>query len=721
MTHIANFIKRSRKLTYTVVLFFIMIVESFTSDGQNSLPSENKFAEEKKKFINIVQSIPGDSSVSFPLIRNFQSQLNFINNTLENNSTLNLIDKDKAKRTVVYFLQEVNKSIASNKISLYDLTNVVESYQKVLTALLQKESILTIMKPVEEKSCQLIAAAFTQYSEHTMLDDIATYKRLSSSPEFILQFLENKPGFRFADSLLLYAVVNDPMSIIYYLRKNNPLLQERIRNAGNSYIRQVASFSNEKNAKDLTVFAAQLSDASITEEEISTIRTEPAKYFQLLVNTMLVRNNTSSLLNIPLQKAIKEKSLSFYVNPINDLHNANDGVRFACVIGLGPEDLYFIITTGGEELYTSSYLGLYKRLMGAFKDQQVDSLLDITQWQYLPVFLRMAANYNVLEDFLHRLSPEKMQSVLRFFIGNIETDASTALEKAMDIADSFTALNGIPETREQIQQEIRTNLERCISSNHYLGMRLYGILNDMIKLAREKDGIKNLWLILGDYETLSIKALENSSGNISEMVLFYGDEDGVASFSNFLKNYTDKSKWQITKNENWVDIHSLVNNKLTIYANRPLDIEKQYDLAAQDSLFAYLKSNQIEPSILVHRGHSYHLEKTLKRLTSSVKLSVLGSCGGYNKSISISSVNPDMQVIGSKKTGSKAINDPILDMINETLSAGNDISWPGLWSKLGEKFKNDIAASAMFNEYFAPSHNLGLFVLKLYHANRRIL
>ena len=102
-------------------------------------------------------------------------------------------------------------------------------------------------------------------------------------------------------------------------------------------------------------------------------------------------------------------------------------------------------------------------------------------------------------------------------------------------------------------------------------------------------------------------------------------------------------------------------------------------------------------------------------------MAILGSCGGYNKSISIASINPDVQVIGSKKTGSKSINDPMLNAINENLSQGKDLHWPSIWKKLENRFSKDPGMLAMFNEYFPPSHNLGLFLLKLYQSNKQVI
>jgi hypothetical protein len=200
------------------------------------------------------------------------------------------------------------------------------------------------------------------------------------------------------------------------------------------------------------------------------------------------------------------------------------------------------------------------------------------------------------------------------------------------------------------------------------------------------------------------------------LVLFYGDKDGITSFSNFLNLFKDEKKWKITKNEFWITIRSLSNEPIIIYANLPLDNNLGMDMRAQDSLDAFLRRQSSEPVILIHRGHSYHLSKTLTRLHASVKLIILGSCGGYNSILSISNVSPEAQIILSKKTGSKFINDPMIEVINETLQNKNDLIWTEVWEKLSIRFSNDEFALDLFNDYIPPRKNVSQFVLKLFNS-----
>lgn len=686
-----------------------------------SLPALFRSAkQEKQLFLRNLRAASGDSSLLQPLARHVETAVDRIQASIRGDETLSQLEKEKAARSLTFLIRELNRTLALRQLDIYDVPATIESYHRVLRAILLERPLLQLMKPLGERRSQLVAAAFTQYREHELLDDIVVFKRMANSPDFILNFLEGRPGFRFADSLLLEAAAYDPEKLTAYLRRSG-LIQERVRTANNPYLRQILQLSGEKQASELLPFVKLLAEDRITGEEIVESRKDVLRYFQLMVNTMqdLVNRDESGALFVqPLRRGLKQKGLAFYVNEINNLHDLPENTRFASVKELRPQDLYYIITSCGDDLYTSSYLGLYKRLMGHFP-QNADSLFDIVKHDNLRPFVRLAANYNVIADFLGRLSEEKRNETLTRFIYGIEADENTALEKAMDVADCFTAIAASPGISALFQSELRTNLERCLARKQYLGIRLYMILSDLLAVVVKEQGFESLWAILGDYNILRRRDLENDRGEIVELVLFYGDEDGVASFNNFLRYYGDGKKWKIEKNRNWVTIRSVPEPAVVIYANQPLDMEEELDLKAQDSLMAYLESQSQQPVVLMHRGHSYHLDKTLRRLSPSVRLAILGSCGSYNRAISIATINPDVQVIGSKKTGAKSINDPILNEINLDLLSGNDLMWPEIWNKLEKKLGREPAVLSLFAEYFPPGKNLGLFVLKLYnHYNR---
>lgn len=717
-----NTSKQIMRRTLGYLLPVVLMLYSTTVSGQRNISAEKILKEEQNKFFKQLNNVSIDSAIVYPLSRSLESELKSIQKYILSADALTSAEKQKAMQSLIYFVVELNKNITNQKLEVYDLPSTFRSYKNILQAVMYNKSTSELLIAPGPRRSQVLAAAFKEYRQSSLIEDVAVYKRVASSPEFILSFLESKPGYRFTDSLLYEAAVYNPLKFISYLRRPNSSLQQKIRNTSNIYLQQVVFLSEEKNATELLPFVKQLAEETITVDSILKARLDIVKYFQLLVNTMKASqpsDDASFIFGRLLRNGLKEKSLYFYVNYINQQHDASDAVRFASIKGLRPEDIYYIITSGGEELYTSSYLGLYKRLMEHFKNQSADSLFQIVNYDNFRVFMRMAANYNVLPDFLSRMSYESAAALLKRFISGIESDTNTGLEKAMDIADSFTGLGNATDIIAIIRDELESNLARCKQEQQYFGIRLYGILLQVFDLVKQSDNLNKLWTTLGNYEILKQKSLQNKNGEIIELVLFYGDDDGVASFNNFQKLFTDVTKWETSKTSSWLTIRSKTSEPIVIYANLPLDYKDESDLRAQDSLFTYMSGQGAEPSILVHRGHSYHLGKTLRKLQPSVKLAILGSCGSYNNAISIASINPDIQIIGSKKMGSKSINDPIISMINETLLSGSDLYWPDVWEKLRARFNKDQAALNLFNEYIPPGKNVSLFVLKLFNYYNR--
>lgn len=72
-----------------------------------------------------------------------------------------------------------------------------------------------------------------------------------------------------------------------------------------------------------------------------------------------------------------------------------------------------------------------------------------------------------------------------------------------------------------------------------------------------------------------------------------------------------------------------------------------------------MEKNNIEPSIIVHRGHSYHLPTTMSHISAGNKIVILGSCGGYHNLSTILQQSEDAHIISSKQTGSMHVNDPL--------------------------------------------------------------
>ncbi len=629
-------------------------------------------------------------------------------------------DKVKGVRSLEYVMKNIKERLNVNKLDLYEIPNALESYKKVLHSLMFNQDYLAEVKPLGEQSTRLIANTFWQCKECNMLDDLTTYKRIASAPDFILINLEKNPNIYFRDSLLFISASASPVKMINYLRSNDNELTRILKGHHNPYVQKVVSLSTNKNADDLSPFIKELTEGSLSEEQILKERADVNRYFALLVNTMRNRTDQGSVeqgFHAAMLNAIKEKSLYFYVRTINDLHDSPDAERFASVKDLRPQDIYYLIVTTGEELYTSSFLGLYKRMMDKLKGNSSDAIFTQVNYDQFHKFIRLASNYNVVPDFMSKMEKPVARKLLNRFIGNIETNTKTGLERAMDVADLFTGVVEFPEINKWVHDELKENFSRVKQNQQYFGSRLYSILLDLYDLVQKEDPGHPLWTSLGNHELLSYDRLKNKNGKVIHQVMFYGDKDGIASYQSFMNLFSDNSIWEVQKKEQWTEIRSRTGQPVELYANLPLSNEEAKDILAQKALAAYLDKNDIHPAILIHRGHSYHLSNTFERLQPSVKMVLLGSCGGYNNNLAIANFSPDAQVIVSKKVGSKHVNDPMIAVINSRLLKGEDIVWKDVWNDITRRLQKDAFALSMFNEYIPPAKNLNIFVLKLFNQN----
>jgi hypothetical protein len=703
----------------TLAWFVFRAVFVFSQTSSNDITAAQQMVNaEQKIFRDYLRASSLNATVKKSLQKFAVNDVNSIQTNLQFLVTAPKEKRVKGIRSLSYFMKELKQQLQEKKIDEFIAPSITKKYKQTLNDLLDRKNA-----PIEKsltssnwRTCQLLANSFWEFDEKKQMTDISAYKRVVETPEYILSFLERTPVFYYTDSLLIFLAENYPEQLVSYLQKNNNAVTRSIRNQKNIYVQQLAVLSSSSLASELAPFAKQLADSELLIDDILAKRKKVTDYFQLLVDMVMSNNQKKDENNVPpfqmaLENALAKKSLDFYVKKLNDLHSSPDAVRFQSVQTLRPQDLYYIIVSADEEMYTSTYLGLYKRLLGKFKDQSADSVLNAVYSDKFRKFMRIAATYNTLNDFLHHTTAERSKTLVHLFISDIENNnEDEAISNASDIADAFITLSKDSVLNGYVNEELEAALKKNRQANQYQGTRLYSILLKVYEIVNNDQPGS----LSANYKTLPYSELKDK-GAVSELVLFYGDEDGKNSFTSFMNLFKNKSQWEVTTNDSWAAISSLQGQPIRIYANLPLSEVDEKDVAAQEALAKYLESQSISPSILVHRGHSYHLQNTLNYLDPSVKLAILGSCGGYKNMKKIMELNSKVQIIASKQVGSMAVNDPLLRHLNDDLASGEDIDWVNFWNEMKEKFKNDANISKFFEEYMPPYNNVSSYVIRLYN------
>jgi hypothetical protein len=542
-------------------------------------------------------------------------------------------------------------------------------------------------------------------------------------PEEIFVVLTSNPDLPFADSLIITGGKKN-IRKLYDYASGNSILAKRIRNSPDSVIRMVGRIASSKSGQLYLPFLDNLINHRITIAEINKVKDNNLLYYKLLVQTrmdyaarMLPPQLDTALEMEALTTMLENKGKDVFVREINALHDKPASIRFKILDLLTPAELYYLVVLSEDEIYTSSYLGVYDRIFQRMPVPRGDSLIMEMHGDYFRKFIKMAAAYNKLDYFLATMDKDNAATIMKAFIIGLERVNE---EDAVDVADSYSSIyDKNPPLAAFVLNEVKWNYKRNLLNSDKRGTVIYQLMEALFESA-DSTNTADLSAKLGipPVYTVSYDSLKDDSGRVIQQVFFYGDEDkdGQHSYQDFLGLFLRKPEWKVTINptKEWIMIQSLKGKPVWIFANRPLYGEDDPDDKAQHHLDDYLYDNKLQPSIYIHRGHSYHVRYTLKQIQPSAKIVILGSCGGYNNLSEVLSISPDAHIISSKQVGTKSVNEPILQAINADLLQGSNIDWLPIWKGLTEKFRKDPVARERFDDYIPPYKNLGVIFIKAY-------
>jgi hypothetical protein len=416
-----------------------------------------------------------------------------------------------------------------------------------------------------------------------------------------------------------------------------------------------------------------------------------------------------------LKEMLYSKALKHFITPINELHDQNNlAIRMKAIQPLTAEELYYMIIMGENDIYTSSYKHSFARLLQLLGPQpRTDKLLMNVKMDYFKKFIKMAANFNHLDTLLKLMPEQNANTLMRAFVSNL--DEGNNLEDAVDVADSYSSITNT-KLQQNMLQNVANNEALCTKENNQRGKVIYNLLHEIFNSFNDNSIDITARLGIPSIFSMDYNYLADEKGRVIQQVFFYGDDDGKVIFPAFLNTFS-ATDWKVTHQKEWVEIKSLKGKPVFIYANKPLNSDQNLDDSAQAHLNQYLRKMDLSPSVVVHRGHSYWLPGTIKRMPGDAKIIVLGSCGGYKNLSEILDGSPDAHIISTKEIGKGDINRPILNYINNTLKDGKTIVWKDMWASLSKIFYADPNKSMResWDDYVPPYKNLGVIFIKAYN------
>ena len=540
------------------------------------------------------------------------------------------------------------------------------------------------------------------------------YQYIIEHPDQILPTISNYLNEPFVNEVLITAAHKFPSDFYNYASALQSPLRKKMVLVNDSMVQLLCKLSADSSGRLLYPFMHAIINKEITYDSLKIVSQNETNFFKLLVKTQIHYQREIASDHYPIEyaevfKLLKKKAAEVFINEVNALHDDPDAVRFKIIAGLTPDELYYLMIASEDIIYTSSFVGIFQRMMALLNKRTSDELLIDIHFDRFRKFIKMAADYNKLDEFINAMRPDQAKRLIKDFVAGLNMDPS--LETSVDVVNGYSSISN-PALKKAIAEEVQSYILALQSIKDNDGVALYETLQ--LLLMSEQDSGKSFSKQFGldpPYFIMRNKLLSN--GRIVEQLFFYGDKDGKASFENFLAYYSRSKSWRIFKSEQWIEIRSLQGKPMSVFANIPFDHAdgEDRDAQAQTALALFLQEQDLEPSIVVHRGHSFHLPSTIAQLPISSKIVLLGSCGSYQHLSKVLNVCPDAQIISSREVGSLSVNDPILRMINETMRIGKDLDWIRIWRSLQQQMRLS-SAQRRFENYVAPHQNLGLLLLK---------
>jgi hypothetical protein len=628
-------------------------------------------------------------------------------------------------------LKKFRYGYRSKEFNASNTPQLVETFERIMIADIDSLSMAPEIEKMPYVTGKILAEVFPENSGYTESKKILYLKYAVLNPDKILQTIEPYVNEPFADSLVVISSLLNPTAVYNIAQASNSKVGILIHRNKDPLVKAIVDLSKTPNALLYFPFLDDILKGKKSIEQIKKyidkgdVAYDSVGYFKLLVQTEIdyFKRISGPAKDTPiamfgpngLREKLKEKAIQHFITPINELHDlSNINARMRATDSLSAVDLYFMMVMGESDIYTSSFKHSYQRMVQRLgKEPRTDSLLLNVQYDFFKKFIKMTANFNKLDNFLSYMPQSSSESLMREFIANL--DKTNNLEDAIDVADSYSSITD-KKLQNTILGYVISNEKDGIEKNNNRGKTIYGLLKTIFLSAdtANKIDLTGLLGIPSIYE-IENKEMRDDSGRIIQQVYWYGDKDGKTFFPSFINSFSPK-EWTVTFNSEWYEIRSKKGN-VWVYANRPLDNDANLDDSAQVHLNSYLYENNMQPAVVVHRGHSYWLPRTIKRMAGNAKIVVLGSCGGFKNLNDIIDVNPDAHIISTKEIGAGDINRPILNYLNQTFESGSKLVWKNMWATLTKLFATDpsISIRDSWENYIPPYKNLGAIFLKGYN------
>ncbi len=614
-----------------------------------------------------------------------------VTSIISNSNVTNDQKIDQLKR-----VNQILKKVSSKNYHFYTKYSSIFNLIKKVQEIRDINRLKSILKNNIYNSLNLIAFYIDKPVAEPFLLNAARFE-----PAELLTHFNEIEYKEFSQSILDEVAKVAPMKVKTYLHSWNPI-HKKIKASNNEITKQVYKIFEERGSATRSyVLLNDIYQGTLTIEQAHSIARFDSSLFEHLI---AMRRQKELLGEHSVDNALKYQCLK-KVRVVNDLHEESDAIRFRSLNKLSGSEIYTLMVYSEDEIYTSTFLGMYKRMMAKLPAYSTYEFLKNNNFNKFRTLIKMCAGYNTLSGFLARMSAREKDLLFNKLVQNIE-NANDNLASAVEIADTYGSIKS-PETRLKFERSI-VAYYISIKDKDKEAEKLYSLILNVFDIGTTSTNSNELNFASGNLKVLAGDRIFKDGKNVQQH-FFFDDPDGKASFAGFVATFKNHPKWTILDKSTYIIIKSNSGMKVEIFANKP-----STEYAGQGAIKAYFLENQRWPDVVVHRGHSYFASAAIESLTPNAEIVFLGSCGGYNNISQVLKYSPDAQIISSKQIGTMLVNNKLCLELNEVIRKGQDIVWDDLWQRLDYKFANGSTANERFRDYIPPHKNLGALLIKTY-------
>jgi hypothetical protein len=692
-----NFIFRSTRWLAAGVIFVSSFLSAYSSYSQDSLNYEIA----RSNLVKTLQERFIDKTFS-------QNIEQFYFSTCDSLINKHIVIEDRPIRDILLKLfVTCEDKLKSRSISILRIPALNNFFLETIK-LYPGQPINKLFRQIGITQIAMLQSVFEGLALGDSITTFANLREMLNFPYLIANRIHENRYAKYRDTLLYVLANGAPDEFLRKLEENDPFFTSLVNKSANRTVEVVAQQNLDYFFERLLPFSLAISENRMSKDEIIQLILSPPDYYHAMIEEIIrLHNDPDPQIRNYLQQTIlelnKEMAYIFFIDEINNLHELPEKNRFKIINNLPAEDLYFLLVAGGNQMYTSSFLYVFKKFLQEADKVGLEKFFDGIGYYQFDQFISNISVYGLVHKLVRYLQEEKFAGLLIKYLDRLHNT---------QLGDNEIVLNGM--TISEVLYDIRNypKLKALLIAELEKPASQYDIL-----LQRMNKGFLDILMGKRDYNTdkaydvLSMDQLKKK-GAIVQAWFFYDDEDACISFTSGTALFNNKS-WDKTDFGNYVVFSSRTGNKVKVYMNKPKS-NVGFDVAQNEMLDA-IRVQGYQVTCYIHRGHSYHFYKSLSKMTSSARFVFLGSCGGYNEVLKIFQLNPDVHLIVSRHTGSRLINDQMLERITRAMVKNKDINWDALWREFNGRF-GTIREKDLFSSYIPPNKYTGVkFIRKVFN------